>query len=308
MPYYKYIEMWTVTDATTRALGVEAGDYQFAANPSQTAVAAAKDSDKMKGWYLPSAGRIANMVFNSDSEPLNIMECRQAVALAINYEAQLAVAASGEGMLSDCALYSPINEYYTPASNPDKNFIKYDPDLAKEKLVEAGYPNGFTIDCKYRTTEAMTISSAEMLQNQLAAVGITLELVPMEAAAWYADMRAGNWDTHLSVGGNPNPKRSIMTCDGNRIDHNAATGSCGKNWAPEGMEDLIDRCLMTVDDAARMAAFTEFNDVCREYIPMVLLYCPYTAYLTSPEIVNIGTNSYGGPNFCTTYPAEYLEG
>ena len=306
LPYYKYVELWTVSDTNTRCMGVEAGDYDIAMNPSTTATLAAETSTKATGWFVAGAGAIANFVFNSDLEPLNIKEARQAVALAINYEAQLQIALSGKGILTSNALCSPYNTYYTEPSDPEKNFMRYDPELAKQKLVEAGYPNGFTINCKYRTAEAMTVASAEMLVNQLGEVGITLQLVPQESAAWYADMRAGDWNTHLSVGGNPNPKRNITTIDGTRIDHNAATGSAGKNWAPEGTVELIDRCLQTVDDEKRMEAFRELNDVCCEYVPMVILYCPWKTALTSSEIVGFNVTSMGAVDVCSVYPQEYI--
>ncbi len=308
LPYYKYVELWTVTDNNTRAMGVEAGDYDIAMNPSTTATLSAENSPTAKAWFMAHAGTMANFVFNSDLEPLNVKECRQAVALSINYEAHLQVALSGKGVLTDCCLYNPYNEYYTPVTNPEKNFMKYDPELAKQKLKDAGYPDGFTINCKYRSNEAMTVTSAEMLKNQLGEVGITLELVQQESAAWYTDMRAGDWNTHLSVGGNPNPKRNITSIDGTRIDHNAATGSCGKNWAPDGIEELIDRCLKTVDDAERMKAFTELNDVCREYIPMVILYCPWKTVITSKDIVGFNLTSMGAVDVCSVYPQEYIDG
>lgn len=306
LPYYKYIEIWTVTDSTTRSMGVEAGDYNLAFSPATSAVLSS-DGKTTKGWFTEAPGRILNMTLNSDSEPLNIKEVRQSIALAINYEALLQVSYNGQGVISDTSCYSPLNSLaYTPVSDPDKNFIKYDPELSKQKMTEAGFPDGFTITLNYSATEQMIISAAEMLQNQLGAVGIDLKLNPVESAVGHTYARNGEFDMLLASGGNPNPKRNINPMDGRRIDHNAANGSAGANWAPEGIEDVIDRCLYTVDDKARMEAFTEFNDICREYVPQVILYCPYAANLTSPDITHLGLDIMGTVEFLSLYPAEYI--
>ncbi len=309
LPYYKNIEIWTVTDGTTRAMGVEAGDYNLAFNPAVSAVLNAEGSDVLKAWQTPAPGRYANFVFNSDREPLNVKEVRQAMALAINYDAVLQIAYGGAGELADTSCFSPYNQMaYTEASAGIENcMLATDVEAAKAKLAAAGYADGFTINCVYRPNDPQTDSSATLLQNQLGAIGITLELRPMENAAFFTEVRSGNWDTHLSVAGNPNPKRAMSQFDP-RIDHNAASGSAGQNWYPDNdyLTALVDKCLFTVDDTARMAAFTEFNDICREYAPAVILYCPYASNLTSSDIYHLGLDTMGTVNFLTLYPAEYV--
>lgn len=306
MPYYKYMEIWTVTDPTTRTMGVEAGDYDVSFKPAVSAVSGA-DGKTLKGWFVPAAGRICNFCMNSDKDPLNIKEVRQAIAMAIDYESLLKLCFDGQGVLSDSALFSPFNtEYYTPPTEGKENYIHYDLEAAKAKLVEAGYADGFTINCKYRVSEQQTATQAEMLRNMLEKVGITLELKQMESAAWMADMRLGDFDTTISVGGNPNAKRNFNFVDSVRVTHNAASGNAGTRWMPEGFEDVIDRCLYTVDATERKAAFTELNDILREYVPQVLLYCPYSAELTSADIAHVGLDIMGTIDFCTIYPADYV--
>lgn len=64
---------------------------------------------------------------------------------------------------------------YTPYS--------YDPEKAKSLLAEAGYPDGFdiTLQCISREPDNTIM---QIVQQQLAAVGINVKLESMERLAW----------------------------------------------------------------------------------------------------------------------------
>lgn len=113
----------------------------------------------------------------------------------------------------------------------------------------------------------------------------------------------------MTINGNPNPKRTILPFDP-RLDTASTTSWVGTAWAPTDIDvgDIIDRCLQTVDDDERMKAFTEMNDICREYVPQIILYCPFITFLSSSDIVNVPVGSQGGPDVCRIFPAEYIEG
>ena len=307
-PYYKHLEIHSVPDANTRAMGVEAGDFTFAMNPSAASVDAA-DGKSSKAWYIAGAGRFANLALNSDHEPLNVKEVRQAMGLTINYEAMVAIAGAGHGLISDASFSSPLNTFsYTPVSDPDKCFIgKTDVERAKQLLKDAGYADGFTIDCYYKSNDAVISNCAALAQNQLGQVGITLDLQPVDSATFSSITRTSDWDTHMSINGNPNPKRTITPFDV-RLDASKATGWFGASWAPADIDvgAIIDRCMQTVDDDKRMEAFKEMNDLTREYVPQIVMFCPYITFLTSPDIVNVPVGSQGGPECCRIFPQAYL--
>jgi len=313
LPYYKYINYYTVTDSATRVMGCEAGDYDIATKPTTSQALASQGNPDLAVWNIAAAGKCATFVMNSDREPLNSKEARQAIALAIDYESLVNIAANGQADVTD-SLYAKFHPYYCPPSEGSPNYIRYDPELAKQKLQEGGFSDGFTVSIKYRTSDDVTVKSAETLQFMLREVGITVELIPQDSAVWYADMRAGDWDIHIAVGGNPNPKRNINTLDGHRITHQANTGTTGQQWqleVPGGyeyVESLIDGCMFTVDETESREYFQKIQDLVREYVPMIVLCVPYSMIITSSDIINIGLDSMGGELIRSAYPAEYVEG
>lgn len=92
---------------------------------------------------------------------------RQAVAHAIDVEA-LGIAGL-EGLYKiNGSLIPETADYYEYVGE-----YEYDPELAKQLLTEAGYPNGFTFTL---TSYEKYSDLAEALQDQLAQVGIDMEL------------------------------------------------------------------------------------------------------------------------------------
>ena len=303
-PYYKYVEEYNVPDTNARAMGIEAGDYDVDPQASSNEVLAAADNPKVKGWSLNSVGAYSALSLNSDTEPLNVKECRQAISLAIDREALKKIVLSDLGTVTD-SVYGPLHPAYQPWSGKGENNYRFDLEAAKQKLIDAGYPDVFTITCKYRNS-AYINSAAEMLHNMLGQVGIELELMMQESATWYSDMRSGNWNTNLATGGNPNPKR-IMSAVNPLSTHNEVTGSAGANWDETGtVPELITKCLTTVDETERNGYLSEFQDICREYVPIIVLFSRATTVLANPKIEFVGLDIMGTLEYTTPYEAEYL--
>lgn len=81
------------------------------------------------------------------------------------------------------------------AYRPENDVYGYDPERARRLLAEAGYPDGFTMTLSYPTSGSGNMVPTPMntaLQADLAAVGVTVELKPIEWAAMLNDFFVGN--------------------------------------------------------------------------------------------------------------------
>lgn len=299
-PYYQRVEYYYVPDATTRAMGLEAGDYDFVEKVSYASAERFEGDPNYTVIYTKDDSNIL-LCINSDREPLNIKEVRQALALSINYDALIQVAAYGHAVGID-GLLTPMNSHYTaPDPNKPQYIGNYDPEAAKAKLVEAGYPDGFEIDVHYRTSDSKWVDTVQILINNFADVGITLIPVQCETAVYYTDSTTGNFDTLIYTSNNPNPRRIC-----NNIDPRTSQQTSGSKWLPEGTLDLIDRAVIEIDDAKRLELFAELNDVVRENVPLISLFAPQTPWVMDGEIKNYMTDSFGNPEVESIYPDKYL--
>jgi len=149
-----------------------------------------------------------NYVFlTTKNEALRDLRVRQAIAHAIEREDLALGGQSGFG--------EPICQYVSPPTEPWNNgYCPYphDPDKAKALLAEAGH-SALTLDFPYLTIAEFP-AIREILEVQLAAVGITLKSRPMDLATWLQQV---NTNSEYEIGNITTPaKAEAFICKGGR--------------------------------------------------------------------------------------------
>jgi peptide/nickel transport system substrate-binding protein len=100
------------------------------------------------------------------------------------------------------SVYTPIEDL--PPST--RELFVYDPDKAKQLIVDAGYPDGFRMDMVFIPTEIGGPDVAALLQDQWALIGVDLSLRPVERAIRNQMMNEGTWKGVLMAStGNARP-------------------------------------------------------------------------------------------------------
>ncbi|MBY3618303.1 glutathione ABC transporter substrate-binding protein [Acinetobacter sp. CUI P1] len=113
------------------------------------------------------------VTLNTMKKPFDDVKVRQAINYAINKDAYIKVVKSGLGAKLDSTMSSKT-QYYSPQKGYD-----YDIEKAKQLLAEAGYPDGFETEI-WGENESETMKGMQFIQQQLALVGIKVEVKSME--------------------------------------------------------------------------------------------------------------------------------
>jgi ABC-type transport system substrate-binding protein len=180
LPYLDGIEMRMVIDPMSQVVAFKAGQTQSIYDVLVTTAAQLKND----GYPIKVApGNLNGFSFDSkNSEYFSKPKVRQAMEYAIDKEA--ICKGPGEG------LYIPAYQM-VPSTSPDYNKSvaprKYDPAKAKKLLAEAGYPNGFSF--KVFIPAMVWRDGLVAAQSYLDKVGIKMEIVPLNSAA-FAPIRA----------------------------------------------------------------------------------------------------------------------
>jgi len=306
-PYYKYINVFSVLDASTRAFSLEAGNYQFVDQLSAAQAAPFIDNDDFRLWNLSTLGAVVIFRINTAYEPLRIKELRQALALAIDYETLCEVACGGLAEPAYNAMVTTTSEYYK-LPEAEKNFVRYDPELAKEKLKEAGFADGITLEFKFANSQTRDSKTAESLQFMFKQVGVTLEVVPLEAITFFDQVKAGDFQVAMSGATAPNPTNNVYKIDPSK-DY-SLPGWTNNYWYADldYLQELCNKVYFEVDDAKRADAWTEMQALTDEYIPQIILYQPQNIFVSSSDIVGFSLSVYGFQNMAWIYPREYITG
>jgi peptide/nickel transport system substrate-binding protein len=120
-------------------------------------------------------------LININVPPFDNVKVRQAMQYAVDRDKIDALAFSGEGMMT--MLPRAPNSWAYPEQL--EGYYTYDLDKARELLAEAGYPDGFDVQMLIRGTGGTYLDMAQVYQQDLAQIGINMELLPTELPQYW---------------------------------------------------------------------------------------------------------------------------
>jgi peptide/nickel transport system substrate-binding protein len=181
-PGYEQIVFRLLPDASSRTIAFKAGELDI-----MDVVREQRAIDQIKGpgvvieSFGPSSVHVLHM--NRTRKPLNDLRVRQAIAYAINRD-DIVKFIGGDVAKK---IYSVIPGDFVGGLDtvPDQLKFDHDPAKAKKLLAEAGLANGFSIDPVYISERAQFRRPMEIIQNQLAQVGIKINLSVIAHPAWH---------------------------------------------------------------------------------------------------------------------------
>jgi peptide/nickel transport system substrate-binding protein len=129
---------------------------------------------------------------NNSRAPFNDVRVRQAVRYAIDHKALLQTAWAGHGTLIG-SMVPPTDPWYQDRTGD----YPYDPAKAKQLLAAAGKPK---LNVNLRIPNLpYAVASAQVVKSQLAAVGITVTIEPLEFPARWLDQVFTKADYDMSI-------------------------------------------------------------------------------------------------------------
>jgi peptide/nickel transport system substrate-binding protein len=160
------VELVSAPDVTTVVSGLRTGVYNFAdIDPSQA------DAAKKAGLdvFVQPGFNASNISINVNRAPFDNPKVVDAVRHAVNREEFVDKLGFGYGEATD----QPFPEGYVAYDPESKDAYPYDQEKSKRLLREAGYGDG---EVKLDLVIPSADPAAEIVQSQLAAVGITVDI------------------------------------------------------------------------------------------------------------------------------------
>ena len=187
-PSVKRLVMKMVPDETTRLAALKQGEIDIAYSIRGELAEELRRTPglTLKPVLLPAPWWLYFTEQWDPKSPWHDLRVRQAANLAIDREGMSKALFLGYCKVTNNAVVPYTFEYYwqPPAA-------VYDPEKAKKLLAEAGYPSGFDAGLMY--CDSSYANMAEVSVNNLAAIGITLKLQPVERAGFFAGYSSKNY-------------------------------------------------------------------------------------------------------------------
>lgn len=283
---FKTITFRPVTESATRVAMLQSGDAQLIW-PVPTESLSLLRGDSTLAVAQEEGIVVRYLMMNNQKEPFNDVRVRQAINYAIDKDAYCLVVKDGIAV-PGTSIIGPSVQYYKK-NDP----YPYDVEKAKELLAEAGYPDGFSTTLLCASTTA-NVRQAEFLQQQLAQVGIDLEIRALESAVvneivqdtdvpgaeaevdmyiigWSPSTGDADWGIRPLLAQESEPPMSYNIC----------------YYENDEFDELLYAALNTADDAVRAEAYAKAQDIIWEDSPLVCLATDSNTWATTSNMVDV---------------------
>ena len=208
-----------------------------------------------------TVGRWYSLQWHMNAPPFDNAKLRQAIAYAIDRKRINDIVMRGKGTISNGPTPPGLWWYDAGIKSPP-----HDPAKAKALLKEAGLADGTSLTLSTPQVAAFQQLN-QLVQEQLAAVGIKVALEPASSAEWYDRMVKGvtNWSpTRWTQRPDPDGMLYILF-------HTKGYANTTKYSNPK-VDALLDQARETYDQAERKKIYGEAQKLIVADLPMLPLF------------------------------------
>lgn len=241
------------------------------------------------------------VTLNMDLKELSDVKVRQAMNYAIDKNAYIKVMYDGHALPATSCVPNCISYY------KEEPAYEYNLDKAKELMKEAGYENGFTLTL-WGDNTTQEIKGMTFIQQELAQIGITVDVQPMEPATvsdkiyvdkqnaeinmWYVNWSASDRSFDSSV-------RALL--------HSSMMPPTSANTAYYNNSDFdknLDDALAETDDAKLTELYGKCQDDVWNDCPWLFLGNDQILYATKGYVSGVGVKPDGQLDFANAVLAQ----
>jgi peptide/nickel transport system substrate-binding protein len=286
-----------VPDAITSALELQKGSADIASNVVTLDMVHTLESRPNLTVESGPGSPVVYMTFNVTDPLLKDKRVRQAVACAIDRQVIVNAIWRGQARLANTLL--PTGHW---AAAGDAELAQYPHDVgrAQRLLDEAGFPAGkdgvrLRLTMKTSTDETTRLMAA-VLQQQLRAAGIALEIRSAEFGTFYSDVTRGAFEMYALrwIGSNEDP---------DIFRYAYATGSFPPKGGNRGryskarVDALLAEAAASSDRAVRKMDYLEVQKILAEDLPGIPLWYPNNEVVHTRRVEGIRARGAGTFDF-----------
>jgi peptide/nickel transport system substrate-binding protein len=259
-PYLDRIVFRDISGSIIGAQRLGTGELDYVGELSPQEILQLQNRPGIK-LYPITVGRWYSLQWHMYEPPFNNPKLREAIAYGIDRKRISDIVMAGKGNLVDGP--TPEGLWWFDAN---AKTYPYDPGKAKALLAEAGYPNGF--EYTLSTPQIGVLQQInQLIQEQLAAVGVKLKLEPVAQSEWY--------DRLVKRSTNMSPNRWTQRPDPDGLLYILFHSKGYANttgYKNEQVDKLLEQGRDTYDQAARKKIYDEMQEIIVKDIPMFSLF------------------------------------
>lgn len=280
-----------ISEPSTALSALQAGEVDWTDSIPTQRVSQLEGDDSLSLAVTPS-NDYWYLALNNAKPPWNDVRVRQAVAYGIDRDAIVAATSYGTAALNQLAIPEG-NPWFTPYDT-----YSYDIDRARSLLQEAeSQPQN--LDMLVTSEYPETVTAAQIIADNLAPLGITVNIRTVDFATWLDEQNNGNFDM-LMMGwlGNIDPDDFYYA-----QHHTDGTSNAQKFSDPE-VDRLLDAGRVETDRDARADEYAKAATLIADNVSYIYLYNPSVIQAWTPALQGYEARRDGAIRFRTAELSE----
>ena len=291
------IRFTVVPDTITSALELKKGSADLASNVVTLDMVHTLEAEPNLKVESGAGSPVVYVTLNVTDKVLKDKRVRQAVACAIDRQEIVDAIWRGQARLANTLL--PTGHWAAATSD---QLAQYPHDVARAQrlLEEAGFPAGkdgvrMRLTMKTSTDETTRLMAA-VLQQQLRAAGIRLEIRSAEFGTFYADVTKGAFQIYALrwIGSNEDP--DIFRYAYGSGSFPPKGGNRGR-YSNARVDALLAEASASSDRAVRKKDYMEVQQILAEELPGIPLWYPNNEVVHRRRVVNVRPRASGNFDF-----------
>jgi peptide/nickel transport system substrate-binding protein len=275
-----------IPEASTALSALQAGEIDWTDSIPPQRVATLKDDDSITLAATPS-NDYWYLALNEARSPWNDVRVRQAIAYAIDRDAIVQATSYGTAVANQLAIPKG-NPWYTPYDT-----YRRDIDKAKSLLAEAG-ASPKNLDMLVTTEYPETVTAAQIIADNLAPLGITVNIRTVDFATWLDEQNNGHFDM-LMMGwlGNIDPD------DFYYAQHHTDGSSNAQKFSNPEVDRLLDAGRVEINRDARAGDYAKAATIIADQVSYLYLYNPSVIQAWTKRLSGYEARRDGAVRFST---------
>lgn len=275
-----------IAKPSTALSALQAGEIDWTDSIPPQRVRQLQDDDSITLAVTPS-NDYWYLALNQAREPWDDVRVRRAIAYGIDRDAIVQATSYGT---------ATVNQLAIPQGSPwytEYDTYSYDIDKAKELLGDTGFTQ-HDLDMLVTSEYPETVTAAQIIADNLAPLGITVNIRTVDFATWLDDQNKGNFDM-LMMGwlGNIDPD------DFYYAQHHTDGASNAQHYSNPEVDRLLDAARTEMNRDVRADLYAQAATLIADEVSYIYLYNPSVVQAWSPELSGYEARRDGAVRFHT---------
>jgi peptide/nickel transport system substrate-binding protein len=289
-PHLSKITFQIVPQDTTRATEVLGGQADIALNPPANEVPSFKQNPSVRVSMITSS-IIEIICLNLKKPPLNNLDVRQAISLALNRQSIIKSGLYGYGVAPTTYFVGPPKDTF---QNTSLNLYPFNLARAQQLMKESGVKTPITLPFEVSTGTAQT-AILTVAESDLAKIGIHLTPIVKDSASVDNDIIGGKYTMNTTFWGDVSADPSVQPLFA--IDPAYCCDAYFTGLNDPSLTSLTKRATTTSNRAQAQALYTQVQEQFAGQDSLIPLYYPDLIHLLSSHVTGFNVNPYGFYNW-----------